>query len=65
MGAHLGELAVVEPARLAENVGADVHLAHVVQGGAEPEILECRVGPAEPARHRLGVKADARRVALE
>ena len=30
MGANLGELGVVEPAGLAEHVGADVDLAHVV-----------------------------------
>ena len=65
MGTHFGELGVVEPPRLGEDVGADVDLADVVQGRAEPEILERRLSPAEPACHRLGVEADARSMALE
>ena len=65
MRAHLGELVVVEPPRLAENVGANVHLADIVERGAEPQTLERGVGPAEPARHYFGVHADPRGVALE
>ena len=65
VGAHLGELGVVEPSRLAENVGANVHLADVVQRGAEPKLLERGVLPAEPPSHCFGVQAYPRGVALE
>ncbi len=65
MGTNLGELGVIEAARLAEHLGADVHLAHVVQNGAEAKQLDPLVRPAEPSRDRLRVPCDPRGMPLE
>ena len=65
MGAHLRELGGVEAARLAENLRADVHLAHVVEDRAETKQLDLLVRPAEPPRDRLRVHGDPRGMPLE
>ena len=65
MRANLRELVLVEATRLLEQPGTDVHLADVVEGGAEAQRLQPVVRPAEPSRDRLGVAPDARGMTLE
>ena len=47
-----------EAAGLAEHLRADVHLADIVERGAQPERLELWLVPAEPDGNRLRVRRD-------
>ena len=55
----------VERRGLRQHRGRDVHLADVVKSGAELQLLDSGLAPAEPAGDRLGVPSHALGVLAE
>jgi epsilon-lactone hydrolase len=65
MRANLPKLVGIERARLLQNLGADGDLAYIVQGRAEPQILDALAVPAKAPRNQLRVRANPRGVPSE